>query len=1026
VHYRFLVGTVALAACAASFVASQTGKARAAQPAKSVAFYVALDGNDAWSGRAAAPNRKGSDGPFATLQHARDVVRALKAQGLAVPVEVVIRGGTYDQSEPLVLTPQDGGSAACPITWRAREGERVLLRGSRKITGWKLWHDGIYQADLKTQGLKDVPFHDLYYRKAGTPRSGFAERQILARYPNFDPQHPLHGGFLYMPQRPVIQAEKFVYDQGDIPWDKWKDLSQAEVFTVYGHGWHFAMSPIRNVDQKARTITMQRVSRPLYRLNRYFIQNVLDALDAPGEWYLDRKASILYFYPPDGGIKGEVIAPVIDNIVEVRGTIPFPYDYLNMAYRGPLDKTPMPADAPPMNPVENLVFAGLDFEGARQDALRITGARNCQVLRCRIANVGNTGVNLGGAVSAFSEEGAPRVVPATGHLGGAGSGGETVLLNDPGLNCRVAGCDIWSTGTEGIMLFGRDNVAENNHVYDIGVYSRECAGINLMGERNIVRRNTVHDTPHCGIFFKGVDNIIELNDVHHTVMDSQDMGAIRSVQRNPYLKGNIIRFNKIFDTVGYGFRYQEGTHYESPFDVWGIYLDDITCGTTVYGNIIARAGQGGVEIHGGGDNKVDNNIIVNAGQYLFEYLPMPDGINFGGVEHVFAGNHSSHNILVATEPGVAPYRVHVRADNLTATEVGVAPGQGNRGPNNRQRNNRAQNDGGPGNLPAEDYPTMDHNLVWFGDKAPFVMHQQFVGVKGWDAWLQMGHDKGSVLGDPLFVNAKADDYRLRPDSPALKMGFAPIPVDQIGCFKSAERASWPISPNRDRFREKPILHVAAGYNGIDTVPRPRLIGPSRDDFESTQAGKPPREGVVTVSKPAEIVVSDKIAAGGKRSLRFASAPGVAEQPAIYYEVNYAAGVAVFSADFRIDGHEPASFSIDPRQHATTRLGALMKDFVSGPQLTVDANGDLRSGKEVLTPLPLDQWFTIRLRMELGAKAPKQSDLTVTVRGGAPQHFKAAYLSSEFTHLDRVAIADLAPAKSVFYMDNLSIALEGEK
>ena len=212
-----------------------------------------------------------------------------------------------------------------------------------------------------------------------------------------------------------------------------------------------------------------------------------------------------------------------------------------------------------------------------------------------------------------------------------------------------------------------------------------------------------------------------------------------------------------------------------------------------------------------------------------------------------------------------------------------------------------------------------------------------------------------------------------------------------------------------------------------------MIGPSRDDFESARAGAPPREGVVTAPKPSEIAVSDKIAASGKRSLRFASAPGLSDQPNIYYEVNYAyyevnyaTGLVVFSADFRIDAREPAAFAIDPRQHSTTRLGALLKDFVSGPQLTVDSNGDLRSGKQVLTHLPLDQWFTIRMRIELGPNAPKQSDLTVTVRGSAPQHFKASYLSPEFNHLDRVAIASLSTAKSVFYMDNLSIALEEGK
>jgi parallel beta-helix repeat protein len=62
----------------------------------------------------------------------------------------------------------------------------------------------------------------------------------------------------------------------------------------------------------------------------------------------------------------------------------------------------------------------------------------------------------------------------------------------------------------------------------------------------------------------------------------------------------------------------------------------------------------------------------------------------------------------------------------------------------------------------------------------------------WQSWQQDGWDKDSVLADPLFENAAADDYRLKKDSPAWKLGFDPIAVDKIGLYEDKLRASWPV------------------------------------------------------------------------------------------------------------------------------------------------------------------------------------------------------------------------------------------
>jgi hypothetical protein len=152
-----------------------------------VALYIAVDGNDAWSGKLAKPNAAHSDGPLASLAAARDRVRKMNRRGATV----LVRGGTYLLREPLRLGPGDSGTEQSPISYAAYPGEKVTLKGSRAVTGWRPFKGHIYQADLSAWELGESRFWELYYR---------GQKQTLARYPNFDPQHPRSGGFLYLPE----------------------------------------------------------------------------------------------------------------------------------------------------------------------------------------------------------------------------------------------------------------------------------------------------------------------------------------------------------------------------------------------------------------------------------------------------------------------------------------------------------------------------------------------------------------------------------------------------------------------------------------------------------------------------------------------------------------------------------------------------------------------------------------------------------------------------------------------------------
>ena len=960
----FMIVAISLVATATLAAAEMDG---------TLSLHISPTGNDTWPGT--------SEQPFASIVRARDAIREVKKRGLERPVRVRIHGGTYDLAETLVLTPEDSGTSACPITWEAVAGERVVVRGCRRITGWQRWKGSIYRADLKAQGLGEVAFWQLFYQSGG----GFTKRQILARHPNFDPKHPRTGGNIYaggtLPGRKA--RSQLVYREGDVPFEKWGDISQAEVVSTYNRGWQFAITPIRSVDTEKRIITVRECRGQFRKLNRFFVRNVLDALDAPGEWFLDRKESVLYFWPPEGQLRGDVLAPAMDHIVLLDGTIPYPHGYLNTAWRKPREEFPKPEGEP--RPVEHVRFVGIDFECARQDAIRMTGARRCEVIRCRVTNVGNMGINIGGVTSSFHEVGNPRTTPATGEPMGAGGGGQILLANDPGQLCRVEGCDLWDIGCEGIMLYGTANVAENNHVWDIGLYAKDCPCINLLGEENAARRNTLHDCPRCAIFIKGIDNVAELNDVHHAVMETCDMGAIRFVQRNMHLKGNVVRHNLVRETVGYGFVWKQASTFESPYYTWGIYLDDYTCGTQVVGNIVVGAGRGGIMIHGGGDNLVANNIVVDAGAYQVEYAPIGDRKDF---PNVFAGNRCERNVLVCTRKNSMPYRF---------------------------------------TRPDHNMPSFANNVVWFGGSTPVVGTKGNTGVKGWEAWLKKGFDTGSIVANPKLRSLGDGKHGLAPDSPAWKMGFEPIPVERIGCYQGPRRASWPIEPNWEREREEPVLFHEPGVEprGLvfpdihEEVP----IGPIDEDFERFEIGKRPATGDVMDDPRARITVTDEAAASGTRCMRMPDAPGLRHPwlPRVYWPFDFREGVVVFRADLRIDGKHPARLYIDPRQYTDTPG----REFFSGPTIYVDPDGQVRSPGGPLMTVPMDTWFRIEMRMSLGAKSSGQSGVIIAIQGQPGRKFSVKNGHPKFRRLERVVISSLSTTTSLFFVDNVRCAPLGE-
>ena len=137
-----------------------------------VEFYVSPNGNDANPGT--------RERPFASLDHARQVVaqRADRSQ----PVTVFLAGGTYYLPDTLVFQAADSGTKDAPITYAAMAGQTPVISGGQRLQlSWSSYKDGIMQAAVPPGTTADQLFVN-------------GRRQIMARYPNYDPNAAQFNG----------------------------------------------------------------------------------------------------------------------------------------------------------------------------------------------------------------------------------------------------------------------------------------------------------------------------------------------------------------------------------------------------------------------------------------------------------------------------------------------------------------------------------------------------------------------------------------------------------------------------------------------------------------------------------------------------------------------------------------------------------------------------------------------------------------------------------------------------------------
>ena len=664
---------------------------------KATAVYVACNGRDNWSGTLVQPNTAGTDGPFATLARARDAIRQLRSKSggqAPLPVKVLVRGGKYYMDQVLLLDRQDGGSRSCPVVYAAYPGETPVLSGGRKLRGWQPCKERILQCTIAEGQEGHWKFRQLFYN---------GKSQIRARTPNFDPQNPRKGGWATMegPAQPGSQIV-FKYKPGTFR-HRWAKPSEAEVNVFIGYDWANNIIPIRSIDDQARVITLAhsttRFTNPPSPLpynfptpfnpnQRFRVENVLEELDQPGEWCWDSDQGKLYFWPPDGTVEnGEIVAPVLDTLIVVRGASSITISGLTFSETNGGDNF-HPEDVEGVGAM--FAMPGWKYCG---DAVRFEGTEYCRLEENRFLNVGGNAIYLKGPCSR-------NVVR-----------GNTIS--------HVGACGICLAGTEAKEQYPVFNEVSENRLDGTGRMNMYSAGIFLgLSEGNVVGHNSIRNVPHHAINLGNTGrsrNLVEYNEIRDTCLETSDTGAINCWMehdpRNAPRQGHVIRYNLVADSRERG-----------------IYLDNYTSNCLVYGNVIVRVPSYGIVVHGGKNNVIENNVLVETGQAIAYY----DGIDglMPAMALFSSGNRFCRNIVYRAKQVV--YLAHKRPHRVLAQS--------------------------------------DFNLFFqCGDEKSYLERQR-----------QAGHEIHSQIADPLFVNPEQDDYCLRPQSPAFQLEFDAIDLARIG------------------------------------------------------------------------------------------------------------------------------------------------------------------------------------------------------------------------------------------------------
>ena len=642
--------------------------------------------------------------PFASLERAREEVRLLRKKGLPEGgVTVWLGPGTYERQSTFVLGAEDSGTKDAPVVWRGTGARDVRVMGGRRIpfSAFKPVSDKsvldrlpeearghVLVCELKALGITDLPamepfgfgrktvpappeviFNDKRMQVARWPNEGFASYgKILDRgsRPRWNEKPDRGGCFQYIGDRPA----------------RWTTAEDLLLHGYWAYMWSDEALPVESIDTKKREIMLAQPHRygldPHGAANKerpFYALNLLEELDTPGEYFVDRKAGRLYLYPP---------APVPQSRIVI---------------------TLLSAPLIRLENASHITVRGLTVEAGRGNGIEIRGGSHNLVAGCTLRNLGMWAVSVG-------------------HKG--------IHDYEAGTHNGVQGCEIYWTGCGGVILAGGDrrtltpgrNFVVNCDIHHVALrYKQYQPPVHLCGVGNRVAHCHLHHVPQVAIWFDSNDDVIELNEIDHCCLESNDAAAIEK-GRDPSMQGLVIRHNF--------FHHNGGRPWTSD-----IFLDDGLSGITTTGNVFyGIPPRGALFIHAGMYNTFRNNIVVNG-----KCAVQMSAWNQSRWNEYFTGKY---------DDGSVRKRVYEDIDIRKSPYI-------------------------------TRYANLE-SIRKYDPKTNVAEHNLLVNCPGAARGGPIAKNNVLVKEDPGFVNMAKLDFRLRPDAAVLKKlpGLTAIPFEQMG------------------------------------------------------------------------------------------------------------------------------------------------------------------------------------------------------------------------------------------------------